>query len=160
VYWIALSLICIGLDVWAGPHIQFPIVYLVPISLASWYGGLPWGVTLAVVLPLFRLLLYVYEVWVPPSSILESSINAAIRLVVFVSFAWLVDRTSRQMKELRRMTLLEQMLGVCSVCRKVHDEQAGAWEPLEAYVAGHRSDFKHAICPACAGQHRDVFDRR
>lgn len=160
VHWVALSLVCLVVDFWTGPQIQFPIVYLAPISIASWYHGRVWGFTLAVILPLFRLSFYSSAIWDPPSSIGESSINAAIRIVVFLSFAWLVDRTARQMRELRHTHLLEEMLGLCSVCKKIHDQRTDAWEPLDAYVAGHEGEFKHGVCPACARPHRDVFDRR
>lgn len=158
VYWVAFSLICVAIDYKIGPFIQFPIVYLAPISLASWYGGRSWGLALALILPLFRLSFR--TMWDPPWTLLESSINAAIRITVFASFAWLIDRTARQMRELRHMQLLEGMLGVCGVCKKIRDERAGAWQPLDVYVAGHPDEFRRDVCPDCTKQIRDVFDRR
>lgn len=158
--WVVLSLICVALDFWAGPQIQFPLVYLAPVSLAAWYGGWRWGMALAVLFPLVRLMFYISGTWEPPSSLLESSINAGIRIVVFVSFAWLIDRTARHTRELRHLHLLESMLGVCSMCKNVHDSRADIWEPLDTYVAGHSAEFKHGVCPTCALQYRDMFDRR
>lgn len=158
IYWVTFSLICVAIDYKTGPFIQFPLVYLAPISLASWYGGRGWGLALALILPLFRLAFR--TIWDPPWTLLESSINAAIRITVFASFAWLIDRTARQMRELRRMQLLEGMLGVCRVCKKIRDQRAGAWQPLDAYVAGHPDEFRPDVCPDCTKQIHDVFDRR
>jgi hypothetical protein len=157
-HWIVLSAICVAVDYAAGPTIQFPLVYLAPVSIAAWYGGRAWGLALACLLPLIRLALR--AVWEPPWSLLESSINAAIRIVVFASFAWLIDRTARQMRELRHMRLLEGMLGVCGVCKKIRDDRRGEWQPLDQYVAQHPGEFNADVCPDCAAHARDLFDRR
>lgn len=159
-FWVLLSLICVAVDYWAGPQIQFPIVYLVPVTMASWYSGRVWGLALAVALPLIRPLYYVTNVWEPPSSMIESTANAGIRLAVFVLFALLVDRTARQMRDLRSMAVLEAMLGVCSECKRVHDHGTDAWETLESYAARHPREFRPSVCPACALRHADVFARR
>lgn len=157
-YWINLSFVCLMIDYLSGPFIEFPVAYLVPISLASWFGGRRWGTGLAFMLPLCRL--YFRMVWDPPWTVLESSINAAIRISVFGSFAWLIDRTARQMRELRHMRLLEGMLGVCSVCKSIRDERGDAWQSLDSYVRAHPGDFHPEVCPDCARQMRAVFDRR
>lgn len=38
-YWVALSVFCLAIDYASGPGVQFPVAYLAPISMASWYGG-------------------------------------------------------------------------------------------------------------------------
>ena len=114
--------------------------------------------TLAIVLPLCRL--YFRTVWNPPWTFLESSINAAIRIGVFASFAWLIDRTARQMLELRHMRLLEGMLGVCSVCKNIRDDRLYSWQSLDSYIRAHPGEFRQELCPACARHVRDVVDRR
>jgi hypothetical protein len=159
VTWLVLSVLCLAIDYASGPMIQFPIAYLVPISLAAWSSGRVWGIGLAVFLPLCRLY-FTTAVWDSPQSLTESGINAAIRVVVFVTFAWLIDRTARQMRALRHMRLLEGMLGVCAVCKQIRDEGTDSWEPLDVYVSGHPGAFRHDVCPACASSQRDVFDRR
>jgi diguanylate cyclase (GGDEF)-like protein len=44
---VPLTVALVGLvglvDFWAGPEISFAIFYLVPISLAAWWGGFSWG---------------------------------------------------------------------------------------------------------------------
>ncbi|MEO8677965.1 MAG: hypothetical protein ABI665_02900 [Vicinamibacterales bacterium] len=159
IHWIALSLVCLVVDFALGPTIQFPFVYLVPISMASWYGGRSWGLALAILLPVCRFFFNLVwdPAWLTP---IESSINAVIRITVFAAFAFLIDRTARQMRELRHMHLLEGMLGVCSVCKKVRDDRVGSWQTLEAFVAGHPSEFEPDCCPDCKAHNRDVFERR
>ena len=156
--WLGLSVVCLAIDYETGPVIEFPLVYLVPISVASWFGGRLWGLTLAVVLPLCRL--YFRTIWQPPWTFLESSINAAIRMTVFVLFAWLIDRTARQLRELRHTRLLEGMLGVCSVCKNIREKDSSLWTPLETYVEAHPDEFEPDVCPDCETRVHDLFDRR
>jgi len=44
---------------------------------------------------------------------------------------------------------LEQMLPICSFCKKIRDDQ-NYWQQLESYI-GERtgSDFSHSVCPDC-----------
>jgi hypothetical protein len=157
-YWLFLSAVCLAVEYYSGPYIQFPIVYLVPVSLASWYSGRRWGLGLALVLPLFRL---AYRpVWDPPWTLAESAINAAIRITVFASFAWSIDRIAGQMRALKQMYLLEGMLGVCGACKKIRDKTGGDWQTLDAYVTRHPEEFTREWCPDCQKQATELFDRR
>ncbi len=36
-YWLAIAIILLLVDFFSGPFIQFPISYLIPVALASWY---------------------------------------------------------------------------------------------------------------------------
>ncbi len=155
--WIALSIGCLAIDYALGPFIQFPIVYLVPVSLAAWNSGRKLGLALAVILPLCRL--YFITLWDPPWTFVESAVNAAIRITVLASFAWLVDRTAGQTKRLSsEVLLLTGMLPVCRRCRKIR--QAGDWQPLETYVLQNPGEFKHELCPECARISAEIFNRR
>ena len=157
-YWLLLSAVCVYVDYSLGPYIQFPIVYMVPVSLASWYSGRRWGLGLAFVLPLFRLAFR--SIWDPPWTFAESVVNAVIRITVFTLFAWSLDRIAGQMRELKRMPLLEGMLGVCAACKKIRDKTGGDWKPLDAYVARHPEAFTREWCPDCQKQAVELFDRR
>jgi hypothetical protein len=104
--------------------------------------------------------LYFITVWDPPWTVPESAVNAAIRIAVLASFAWLVDRTANQARRLSaEVLLLTGMLPVCSRCRKVRQSQ-GDWQPLDTYVAQNPGGFQHELCPDCAQLSADVFDRR
>ena len=103
---------------------------------------------LAIVQPLVRLG-FPFS-WQAPWSISASIINTAIRIVVLVLLAYLINRTARQTRELaRRVNLLEGILPICSLCKKIRDEH-GDWQPVEIYVSN-RSEalFSHSLCPDC-----------
>jgi hypothetical protein len=155
---ILLSVLCLLIDYNLGPFIQFPIVYLIPVTLAAWNSGRLYSLALAVALPLCRL--YFITLWDPPWTFAESAVNAAIRIAVLGSFAWLVDRTASQTRRLStEVTLLTGMLPVCSRCRKIRDA-GGGWQALDTYVAQNPGEFRHELCSDCAQFADDVFNRR
>lgn len=44
---------------------------------------------------------------------------------------------------------LEEMLPICSYCKKIRDDQ-NYWQQLEGYISERTgSDFSHSICPNC-----------
>jgi len=159
VVWLGLSAATLAADYYIGPAIQFPALFVIPVSLAAWYSGVGWGLLLAVVLPLGRL--YLVSIADAPWSFFESSINAAIRVVVLGAFAWLVDRTARQSEALaRRVGLLEGLSPMCAVCRKIRTGD-GRWQQLEDYVVSKEKDrLAPEVCPDCAGAHGESVARR
>jgi hypothetical protein len=158
-YWCAISLVVVGLDYMAGPVIQFPAAFVVPVSLAAWYSGWLWGVALSVILPLVRL--YFTVILDAPWSFLEAVINAGIRVAVLGSFAFLVNRVAVQSSALNtRVKILEGMLPVCLVCKRIRDEHEG-WRPIEQYVRTESdSRIDSEVCPECATKLNEAYDRR
>ncbi len=54
---------------------------------------------------------------------------------------------------LEKVKLLRGMLATCSYCKKIRDD-AGVWQPLEAYLQDHsEASFTHGICPECVQKH-------
>src|SRR5262247_2445079 len=103
-YWTALSLLIIGADHLTDPYIQFPILFLLPVTLASVYNGRWWGVGLAIVMLGMR---FYFEMAVVPWPVFQEAINTGIHMVVLAGFALLADRTAQQTRALRReVTLL------------------------------------------------------
>lgn len=155
---IALSAVCLAVDYRLGPFIQFPIVYLIPVSLAAWHGSRTLALALAIVLPLVRL--YFITLWDPPWTLMASSVNAVIRMSVLASFAWLVARTAAQTRRLSsEVSILSGLLPVCRHCRKIHQAD-GEWQPLDDYVRQNPEEFKQEFCPECLRTAGEVFNRR
>jgi hypothetical protein len=149
-YWFGIALILLIADYYSGPFVQFPITYLVPIALASWYNGRSWGLAFATALPLVRLCYNIF-LWQVPWTFIESSVNCLIRIVVFTSFVILLDRIARQNRQLtREVILMTGLLPICSHCKKIRDDK-DQWQPIEQYIT-RRSDasFTHGVCPECA----------
>ncbi len=145
---IALAALCLGLDFLLGPYIVFPITYIIPVIIAAWFCRSFYAYFLAIIQPLVRLSFPF--TWHAPWSVTDSIINTTIRIVVLVCFAYLVSRTARQTRELaRRVNLLEGILPICSLCKKIRDER-GNWQQVEIYVSN-RSEalFSHSLCPDC-----------
>ncbi|MGA2684973.1 MAG: hypothetical protein ABSF51_07975 [Verrucomicrobiota bacterium] len=145
---ISLAVFCLGFDFLLGPYIVFPITYIIPVVIAAWFCRPHYAYILAIVQPLVRLS-FPFS-WHAPWSAVDSLINTAIRIAVLVLFAYLVSRTARQTRELaRRVNLLEGILPICSLCKKIRDER-GNWQQVEIYVSN-RSEalFSHSLCPDC-----------
>ncbi|HXR48073.1 MAG TPA: hypothetical protein VN784_11605 [Candidatus Limnocylindrales bacterium] len=145
---IGLAILCLVLDFSVGPYIAFPITYIIPVAVSAWFCRPSYAYFLAIVQPLVRLG-FPFS-WQAPWGISASIINTAIRIAVLVLLAYLINRTARQTRELaRRVNLLEGILPICSLCKKIRDER-GDWQPVEIYVSN-RSEalFSHSLCPDC-----------
>ena len=159
VYWVGISVIVLGVDYLSGPVIQFPALFIIPVSLAAWYNGALWGVVLSLALPLVRL--YFTTILDAPWTFTEAAINAVIRMTVLGSFAFLVNRIAVQAKALsERVEILEGMLPVCAMCKRIRAAHQ-KWQPLEQYVLAQSKDqISNEICPDCATRAAETFDRR
>ena len=159
IYWVGMSIVVVAVDYLAGPVIQFPALFILPISLAAWYSGVVWGLALAVGLPVVRL--YFTTILDAPWSFTEAAINAAIRMTVLGAFAFLVDRIAVQAKALsERVEILEGMLPVCAICKRIRDD-GEKWQPVEQYFLTQSKDhISHEVCPDCARRVGETFDRR
>jgi hypothetical protein len=148
------------IDYISGPLIQFPILYLAPVALASWHSGRRWGMALACVMPVVRIGFMIR--WDEPWSMTEAAVNAAIRIAVLIGFALLFDRVAAQTRILaHQVRVLRGLLPICSFCKRIRDEN-GEWQPFEWYIS-ERSEahFSHTFCPDCAREHyQDFYDRQ
>ena len=145
---ISLAVLCLALDFMVGPFISFPIAFIIPVAVSGWFCRPYYAYSLAMIQPLVRLGFIFW--WPPHGSVTDSIINTAIRIIVLVLFAYLVTRTARQSRELaKRVNLLEGILPICSLCKKIRDER-GNWQQVEIYVSN-RSEalFSHSLCPDC-----------
>ena len=148
-YGFSASLLLVIADYFAGPFIQFPISYLLPVALVAWFHGRRWGLIFAVVLPLVRFY-FSAVLWTVPWTLADAGINAVIRIVVLSLFALIIDRTAIQSRAMsKQMSLLEGLLPICSHCKKIRDENNN-WQELEKYIHDRSgATFTHGICPEC-----------
>lgn len=147
-HWVALSLAILVLDYVTGPSIQFPILFVFPVALATAGQGLPVGISVAAVLPILRLGFFFQ--WPLLTTWPRQSLDSAVDVVILVGIAFVVDRIVRQEHQIRA---LEGLLPICSFCKKIRDE-AGVWRQLEAYIGSRSSArFSHTFCPECGRRH-------
>jgi len=153
-YWVLFSLLVIVLDYFTGPFIHFPIFFLFPIVLATWFNGWRWGMVFACCLPLIRILFSF--LWPLPWSIVEGFINAVIRIAIFSLTVFLVDKEVKRRALLEEIKVLRGLLPVCSFCKKIRT-QDNQWIPFEEYIIVHsEAEFSHGFCPDCLKKHYGV----
>ena len=147
-YALALSAILVWLDAITSPYLQFPITFMLPVTLAAWFSGRRWGLVLGIVLPLIRAAHVMLSS--TPQTDLEIAINAAIRIVVFCSFAVLLDSVARRYRVLEQeAAALEVLLPVCAWCKSVRMAD-DSWRKIEDYISARTSQsVTSGICPSC-----------
>ena len=160
VCWLILAFFILVVDYITGPLIQFPILYLIPIGLATWYSGRRWGLIFALSMPLIRSFFAIF-LWDAPWTIFETAINALIRIAVLAGFAYLVDRILISKRALEKeVRILKGILPICSFCKKIRN-QDGNWEPLEQYLRAHsEAEFSHGMCPECVKLHYPDYNKK
>jgi hypothetical protein len=159
VAWIAITIGILALDYGTGPHVQFPVLLLVPVTGVAWFHGRRWAIGLAGLLPFSRVLNDVG--WASGGGLLDEVVNALIRLLVFLYVALLVSTVAEQKRVLQtEVVMLRGILPICMFCKKIRND-GGDWERLEAYISKRsEAEFSHGMCQECAKKHYPgVFDR-
>jgi hypothetical protein len=154
VHWIVASVATLLVDYITGPFIQFPILFVVPVALATAAQGFAWGAFVAILLPLFRLSFFLK--WNLPSSLAFAAADTAVDVAILLWLAALISYVIRQQRTIR---VLEGLLPICSFCKRIRDE-AGEWRQLESFI-GERSAarFSHTFCEQCGrSRYPGMFD--
>lgn len=64
------------------------------------------------------------------------------------------EEINRAMAEIRQ---LKEIIPICSLCRKIRDDD-GFWHQVEAYISAHtNSAFSHSICPECLDRYYQEY---
>lgn len=144
VHWVVPLVAILALDYTTGPFVQFPILFVFPVALATAGQGRVAGMTVAVLLPILRLSFFtrwpLHASWT--LQILDTSTDVAILIVISL----LIDYLVRQHREIQA---LEGLLPICSFCKRIRDDE-GEWRQLETYIAARSSArFSHTFCREC-----------
>ena len=130
------------LDLFTGPFLLFPILFVIPVTLSAWFRSARLAYSLAVLLPLGRLLIAAFVD--TPSPLPYLIANCLIRVAVLVFIAFLISRTARQTKELQQR--LESLVTICVWSRTV--EFQGEWISFEQYLLRRFNiNTSHGISP-------------
>lgn len=131
------------LDLLSGPHLLFPILFIVPVAFAAWFYHARMAYFLAVALPFGRLL--IAEFVDTPHSHFYIVANALIRVAVLLFMAFLIARCARQTRMLQER--FSGLVTMCAWSRTV--EYEGQWISFEEYLRRRFSvDITHGISPA------------
>jgi hypothetical protein len=157
-WWSGIGAALIWLDYVAGPSTQYPVVYVIPVSLAAWYSGRWPALALAVAVPLAHLA-FLVTVWNVPAELASLTATTIVRgLVIIVMALWFARLSEHERAVHRYVQRLEGLLRICSFCKSIQNED-GNWEPFETFVSK-RSEarFTHGFCPNCVKAHYPDLD--
>ena len=148
-YWFGVMVLILAADYFAGPYIQFPVTYIIPIALVSWHNGSFWGYTFALTMSLMRLIFNMFF-WTLPWTYTETGLNFIVSLTVFALLVSLFDKVAKHNRELsNKVEVLSGLLPICSSCKKIKNDTEN-WEQIESYITKKSSaSFTHSLCPEC-----------
>jgi len=146
---IVFAFIVVFIDYVTGQHIDFPILYGIPVALAAWKSQKNMAYAISVLLPLIRLA-FLYH-WSEIQPLIFALTNVAIIMFSLLLYAYLIQRTAWQTLKLKNeVKTLEGFLPICASCKKIRNER-GEYEQMEKYISEHSEAlFSHGICPECA----------
>lgn len=154
IYWLILSVIIIVLDYFTGPYIRLPILYIIPVSITSWFSGRGWGLVLSCSLPLTRIVFRF--LWATPWGIEETIFNAILYIIIFSLVVFLIGYEKERRSFLKEIRVLRGLVPICSFCKRIRNHDNN-WEPFENYITEHsEAEFSHGYCPECAKEHYGV----
>ncbi len=61
----------------------------------------------------------------------------------------LIINIKKQEKTEKELTNLRKILPICSICKKIRDDD-DSWHEVESYMREHSdTNFSHSVCPTC-----------
>ena len=136
------------LDLFTGPMLKFPILFVLPVALAAWFCNARLAYLLAGLLPLGTLLIGCFMD--ATTDITANVVNALVRIAVLALLAFFAA-TAVQLQLL--VKVLRGRLPICMWCKNIRKAD-GSWEQLEKYIIDHsEADFTHGLCPVCMKKH-------
>ena len=97
---IFLALAVLWIDFITGTEVQFPLLYVLPVGLAAWRNHKALAYAMSMMLPFLR---GVHEFpWHTSASLAIAGTNTIIEAIVLIVYAYLVDRTATQTRQLRK----------------------------------------------------------
>lgn len=153
---LTLSIAIVYLDYITTRDIRLIMLAVIPVSFASLAGFMRIAYTLAIIMPLSRLIFFVP--WEQMANVRIGIINATIRTIVLIIVIYYSKKVAKFytiQQELEILKLkkvinqLECVLPICSSCRKVRTNE-GEYIPLESYITQRTDSIcSHGLCDEC-----------
>lgn len=152
-WWVATASALLGLQYVTVTFVEFPVVYVIPVSLAAWYSGRWPALALAVTLPVVHFVLVALDD--RPDNLAALVPMTIVRGCVIGIMALWFARLSEHERALgyEVQTLRGMLLPICQFCKSIKNDQ-GQWEPLERFISRRSATrFSHGLCPSCQETH-------
>ncbi|MSO30330.1 MAG: hypothetical protein EXQ48_05210 [Acidobacteria bacterium] len=148
----------IWLDHADGPIPQYPVMYVIPVSLAAWYSGRSPALALAGGVP-FMHCVFLMTRWNQSGDLFALLGPAVFRAAVIVVMAlWFARLAKHERKVHVYVEQLEGLLPIFAFRNSIRN-QTGEWEPNERFIANRsKAEFSHSFCKSCGKIHYPDFD--
>ena len=71
-------------------------------------------------------------------------------IVMIIILNALIKNIEKQAKTEKELSNLQKILPICSICKKIRDDD-DSWHEVESYMREHSdTTFSHSVCPTCA----------
>ena len=141
--YVMMGALILVVDMLTGRYLMFPILFVIPVTLSAWYCTAGLSYSLAVSLPLGRLL--IAAGWENPAPLEYIVTNAFIRILVLALITYLVRRTLVLTRKLEAR--VENLVKICAWSRTV--EYKGEWISFEEYLLRRFNiETTHGMSPA------------
>ncbi len=157
-WWAVVGAGLIWLDYVDGPNSQYPVVYVIPVTLAAWYSGRWPALALALTVSITHAV-FLLAHWNPPGDPFAGLWPTIIRAgVVIVMALWFARLAEHERKVHVYVERLEGLLPICAFCKSIRN-QTGEWEPIERFISNRsEAEFSHSFCKSCGKIHYPDFD--
>ena len=164
-----MGAICV-VEVKTPDQLSFGNLYLFPVALASWAGGIRWGL-LAAFLGAVCWGIGNYATAAVYDQVGYRFWTMGNDVTTFGFMAWLVDRFHSALVEqqaiaeslkraLNEVKTLEDLFPICAWCKRVRDDK-GYWNQIEDYLALQKgAKISHGICPECREKAQVEFKQK
>ena len=142
-------ILVLSLDYFTGESIHFPIFYALPVGMLAWKNYKITSYTTAILMTLTRVFFHI--LWEDEIFLFNIISNAFIISFALSLYAFFLNKISEQNEYLKKsLYMLEGILPICSVCKKIRDED-GSYQKVDEFIANHsQAQFSHSLCPECA----------
>ena len=142
-------ILVLSLDYFTGERIQFPIFYALPVGMLAWKNYKITSYTTAILMASTRVFFHI--LWEDEIFIFNIISNAFITSFALSLYAFFLNKISEQNEYLKKSVyMLEGILPMCSVCKKIRDED-GSYQKVDEFISNHsQAQFSNSLCPECA----------
>lgn len=166
---IVLVIFFLGWIDWqTGYELNFFVFYFIPVIIAAWFYGMKQTIVTSIICACIWFVADTLSGHNYSSNILAIW-NTFIRFSSFVIIGLSIckitillqlekNKTDALRKALLEIKILESFLSICSVCKKIRNEE-GNWQQIESYISKHSgTEFSHGYCPECAKKVLEELD--
>ena len=143
--YVVAGVVVLLLDLATGPLLQFPVLFVIPVTLGAWFARARVGYALAILLPLARFVVASYFDVDMIDRLEYRLANTIVRASVLVFVAYLAARAAKQKADLE--SRVDDLATMCAWSRTI--EYEGDWISFEDYLERRfNQKVSHGISPA------------